>query len=420
MTSITAPSWRPSRSVEPPLRQYRHERNGVTLAPRQDPMYELKAYAASYGSSRGRIHEEPDATMRGVYQRDRDRVIHSAAFRRLEYKTQVFVNHEGDMFRTRLTHSIEVAQIARTIARAMGLNEDLSEAIALAHDLGHTPFGHAGQDSLNKCMHDYGGFEHNIQSLRVVDVLEEKYAAFTGLNLSFETREGILKHCSRANAAKLGVLGERFFNGEQPSLEAQVANIADEIAYNHHDVDDGLRAGLVGLQDLQSVQSFREPFAEVAELWPDLAERRVIHEVIRRMINRQVLDLIETSQHAIDGCAPEGIEDVRKAATPLILLSEEASNRRLELKRFLRTNLYRHYRVHRMTLKAGRIVEALFDVFSVDERLLPRTARDHMAELERAEGATGRARAIADYIAGMTDRFAIAEHERIFSASTLT
>jgi dGTPase len=383
-------------------------------------MHELKAYAASDGSSRGRIHEEPDATMRGVYQRDRDRVIHSAAFRRLEYKTQVFVNHEGDMFRTRLTHSIEVAQIARTITRALGLNEDLSEAIALAHDLGHTPFGHAGQDSLNKCMGDYGGFEHNLQSLRVVDVLEEKYAAFTGLNLSFETREGILKHCSRTNAVRLGVLGERFLNGEQPSLEAQVANIADEIAYNHHDVDDGLRAGLVSLHDLQSVQSFREPFAEVAGLWPDLAERRIIHEVIRRMINRQVLDLIETSQHAIDECAPESIEDVRRAATPLILLSEEAGNRHLELKRFLRTNLYRHYRVHRMTLKAGRIVEALFDIFSVDERLLPRTARDHMAELERAEGAAGRSRAIADYIAGMTDRFAIAEHERIFSASTLT
>ncbi len=383
-------------------------------------MYELKAYAASDGSSRGRIHEEPDVAMRGVYQRDRDRVIHSAAFRRLEYKTQVFVNHEGDMFRTRLTHSIEVAQIARTIARALGLNEDLSEAIALAHDLGHTPFGHAGQDSLNKCMRDHGGFEHNIQSLRVVDVLEEKYAAFTGLNLSFETREGILKHCSRANAARLGVLGERFFNGEQPSLEAQVANISDEIAYNHHDVDDGLRAGLVGLDDLQSVQSFREPFAEVAELWPDLAERRIIHEVIRRMINRQVLDLIETSQHAIDACAPRNIQDVREAEAPLIHLSDEAGERHLELKRFLRTNLYRHYRVHRMTLKAGRIVEALFEIFSVDARLLPGTARDHLAELEQTEGAAGRARAIADYIAGMTDRFAIAEHERIFSASTLT
>ena len=358
--------------------------------------------------------------MRGVFQRDRDRVIHSAAFRRLEYKTQVFVNHEGDMFRTRLTHSIEVSQIARTIARALGLNEDLSEAIALAHDLGHTPFGHAGQDALNKCMREYGGFEHNLQSLRVVDVLEEKYAAFAGLNLSFETREGILKHCSRINAATLGPLGERFLNGEEPSLEAQVANIADEIAYNHHDVDDGLRAGLVSLNDLQGVESFREPFEEVAELWPNLAERRIIHEVIRRMINRQVLDLIETSQKAIDACAPVSIDDVRKAGATLIGVSEEANDRHLELKRFLRTNLYRHYRVHRMTLKAARIVEALFNIFSEDNGLLPRPAREHIAELEAEEGAQGRARAIADYIAGMTDRFAIAEHERIFSASTLT
>lgn len=358
--------------------------------------------------------------MRGSFQRDRDRVIHSAAFRRLEYKTQVFVNHEGDMFRTRLTHSIEVAQIARTIARALGLNEDLCEAIALAHDLGHTPFGHAGQDALNKCMRDYGGFEHNLQSLRVVDILEEKYASFAGLNLSFETREGILKHCSRTNAAGLGALGERFLNGEQPGLEAQVANIADEIAYNNHDVDDGLRAGFVSLDDLQKVESFREPFAEVTELWPNLAKRRVIHEVIRRMINTQVLDLIETSQRAVDGCAPKSVDDVRKAGEPLILLSEAANNRHLELKRFLRTNLYRHYRVHRMTLKAARIVEALFDVFSEDARLLPQAAADHIVELERTDGIAGRARAIADYIAGMTDRFAIAEHERIFSASSLT
>jgi dGTPase len=358
--------------------------------------------------------------MRGIFQRDRDRVIHSAAFRRLEYKTQVFVNHEGDMFRTRLTHSIEVAQIARTVARALALNEDLSEAVALAHDLGHTPFGHAGQDSLNKCMRDYGGFEHNIQSLRVVDVLEEKYAAFAGLNLSFETREGILKHCSRDNAAKLGALGERFLSGGQPGLEAQVANIADEIAYNHHDVDDGLRAELLGLDDLQSVQSFQEPFNEVMELWPELPKRRIIHEVIRRMINRQVLDLIDTSQKVIDACAPGSIDEVRTAGAPLIRLSEEAHARHLELKRFLRTRLYRHFRVHRMTVKAARIVEALFEVFTEDARLLPQTAREHMTELERSDGAAGRARAIADYIAGMTDRFAIAEHERIFGASTLT
>ena len=358
--------------------------------------------------------------MRGIFQRDRDRVIHSAAFRRLEYKTQVFVNHEGDMFRTRLTHSIEVAQIARTIARALGLNEDLSEAIALAHDLGHTPFGHAGQDALNRCMRDYGGFEHNLQSLRVVDVLEEKYAAFAGLNLSFETREGILKHCSRTNAAALGELGERFLNGGQPGLEAQVANIADEIAYNHHDVDDGLRAGLVSLEDLREVASFREAFSEVTGEWPDLAERRVIHEVIRRMINRQVLDLVETSRSAIESCAPRSIDDVRDAGRSLVGLSDEAGERHLELKRFLRTHLYRHYRVHRMTLKAARIVEALFDVFCEDVRLLPEPAREHIAVLEAEDGAAGRARAVADYIAGMTDRFAIAEHDRIFSASTLT
>jgi len=396
------------------------DRNGATLSVRQDAMHDLKAYAASDDNSRGRIHEEPEAVMRGGFQRDRDRVIHSAAFRRLEYKTQVFVNHEGDMFRTRLTHSIEVAQIARTIARALNLNEDLCEAISLAHDLGHTPFGHAGQDALNKCMRDYGGFEHNLQSLRVVDILEEKYGAFTGLNLSFETREGILKHCSRANAAALGALGERFLTGEQPGLEAQVANIADEIAYNNHDVDDGLRAEFISLNALQEVESFRQAFVEVTELWPDLAERRVIHEVIRRMINRQVLDLIDTSQNAIDACAPESIDDVRKAGAPLIVLSEAATDRHLELKRFLRTNLYRHYRVHRMTLKAGRIVEALFEVFSDDPRLLPQSARDHMDELERGDGIEGRVRAIADYIAGMTDRFAIAEHERIFSASSLT
>ncbi len=383
-------------------------------------MYELKAYAASDDNSRGRIHEEPDAGMRGIFQRDRDRVIHSAAFRRLEYKTQVFVNHEGDMFRTRLTHSIEVAQIARTIARALGLNEDLSEAIALAHDLGHTPFGHAGQDSLNKCMRDYGGFEHNLQSIRVVEVLEEKYAAFAGLNLSFEAREGILKHCSRANASRLGALGERFLNGGQPSLEAQVANIADEIAYNHHDVDDGLRAELLNLEELQSVQSFREPFTEVMELWPDLAERRIIHEVIRRMINRQVIDLIETSRAAIDKCNPRSIDDVRQAGVPLIVLSEQANARHLELKRFLRTNLYRHYRVHRMTLKAARIVTALFEVFSEDVRLLPDSAQEHLQALEKSDGIAGRARAIADYIAGMTDRFAIAEHEKIFGVTTLT
>ena len=389
-------------------------------APRRRSMHELKAYSASDDNSRGRLHDEPDAPLRGVFQRDRDRIIHCAAFRRLEYKTQVFVNHEGDMFRTRLTHSIEVAQIARTVARALGLNEDLSEAIALAHDLGHTPFGHAGQDALNRCMRDFGGFEHNLQSLRVVDVLEEKYAAFNGLNLSFETREGILKHCSRANAERLGAVGERFLNGGQPSLEAQVANISDEIAYNHHDVDDGLRARLLGLDDLRAVDSFGEAYDEVTRLWPSLDERRIVHEVIRRMINKQVLDLVDTSRHAIDAKAPESIDDVRDAGATLIFLSEPAAERHLALKRFLRTNLYRHYRVHRMTRKAARIVADLFAVFSEDTRLLPRTARAHVEALEQSDADSGRARAIADYIAGMTDRFAIAEHEKIFGAATST
>ena len=383
-------------------------------------MHELKAYSASDDNSRGRLHDEPDAPLRGVFQRDRDRIIHCAAFRRLEYKTQVFVNHEGDMFRTRLTHSIEVAQIARTVARALGLNEDLSEAIALAHDLGHTPFGHAGQDALNRCMRSFGGFEHNLQSLRVVDVLEEKYAAFNGLNLSFETREGILKHCSRANAQGLGTVGERFLNGGHPSLEAQVANLADEIAYNHHDVDDGLRARLLGLDDLRAVESFAEAYDEVTELWPNLDERRIVHEIIRRMINKQVLDLVDTSQRAIDEQSPTSIDDVRNAGASLIFLSERASERHLALKRFLRSNLYRHYRVHRMTRKAARIVADLFEVFSDDTRLLPRTARAHLESLEQSDGDAGRARAIADYIAGMTDRFAIAEHEKVFGAATLT
>ena len=246
----------------------------------------LAPYAAHPERSRGRRHAEPPPNTRNEYQRDRDRIVHSAAFRRLEYKTQVFVNHEGDMFRTRLTHSIEVAQIGRSIARVLNINEDLVESIALAHDLGHTPFGHAGQDILNECMHDHGGFEHNLQSLRVVDELEEKYADFEGLNLTFESREGILKHCSRKNAEELGDVGERFLKNEQPSLEAQLANVADEIAYNNHDVDDGLRAGLLTLEQLNEVRLFREQHEVVVRLYPNLAARRIVHEIVRCMINQ--------------------------------------------------------------------------------------------------------------------------------------
>jgi dGTPase len=275
-------------------------------------------YAVTEKVSRGRRFAEPAPNCRSEYQRDRDRIIHSAAFRRLEYKTQVFVNHEGDLFRTRLTHSIEVAQIARSIARALQLNEDLTEAIALAHDLGHTPFGHAGQDALNECMKEYGGFEHNLQSLRVVDELEEKYADFAGLNLSFETREGILKHCSLKMAAALGDVGERFLKRQQPSLEAQLTNLADEIAYNSHDVDDGLRAGLIGVDQLNEVSLFSQQYEEVRRHYPRLSQRRVIHEVVRRLIDRQVVDLVRTSDKNLKESCPASLEDVRTRAQPLI------------------------------------------------------------------------------------------------------
>ncbi len=377
-------------------------------------------YAAAETTSRGRRHPEASPAYRGEFQRDRDRIIHSAAFRRLEYKTQVFVNHEGDMFRTRLTHSIEVAQIARTIARILGLNEELTEGIALAHDLGHTPFGHAGQDALNECMAGHGGFEHNLQSLRVVDVLEEKYAEFPGLNLTYETREGILKHCSPVKARQLGELGERFLRHRQPSLEAQTANLADEVAYNSHDVDDGLRAGLIEIEQLREVTLFREQHDEVLRRWPGLALRRTIHEVIRRMINQQVVDLVETSAKAIESQDPKDVDAVRDAPHPLIRFSEAMLNQHLELKRFLRQALYRHYRVHRMSLKAQRIIRSVFKAFMDDLRILPPDFQAHARGLERKEGESGRARAVSDYIAGMTDRYAIMEYERVFNPTELT
>lgn len=380
----------------------------------------LAPYAAHEAASRGRRVAEPPPAYRTEYQRDRDRIIHSAAFRRLEYKTQVFVNHEGDLFRTRLTHSIEVAQIGRSIARALQLNEDLTEAVSLAHDLGHTPFGHAGQDALNECMQDYGGFEHNLQSLRVVDELEERYAEFRGLNLTFETREGILKHCSPAKAAELGELGMRFLNRHQPGLEAQATNLADEIAYNSHDVDDGLRAGLLSIEQLSGISLFREQYEVVRSNYPQLPVRRTIHEVVRRMINRQVVDLVETSRGKLDAAAPADIEAVRARAEPLIAFSEEMQAWNLELKRFLRENLYRHYKVHRMTVKAGHVIRALFTAFLEDLRLLPPEPYRTVRDLEEAEGQTGRARAVADYIAGMTDRYAIAEYERIVNPKELT
>jgi dGTPase len=369
-------------------------------------MPERALYAARPEHSRGRRHREPPPVNRSEYQRDRDRIIHSTAFRRLEYKTQVFVNHEGDLFRTRLTHSLEVAQIARSVARNLGLDEDLTEAIALAHDLGHTPFGHTGQDALNACMKPHGGFEHNLQSLRVVDVLEQSYAAFDGLNLTFEAREGILKHCSLKNARALGDVGERFIRRHQPSLEAQLANLADEIAYNNHDVDDGLRSGLITLEQLAGVRIFARHLKAALKAHPRLAGRRLIHETVRRMIDTLVTDLTRTSAAAIRARAPRSVEDVRRAP-PLIGFSAPVREEGLELKRFLRDHLYRHYRVVRMSTKARRIVTELYQAFAADTRLLPPEFQ------ERAREETSRA--IADYVAGMTDRYAIVEHRRLFA-----
>lgn len=383
-------------------------------------MKELAPYAASDATSKGRRYSETGPNYRTEYQRDRDRIVHSAAFRRLEYKTQVFVNHEGDMFRTRLTHSIEVAQIARSIARILNINEDLCETIALAHDLGHTPFGHAGQDALNRCMSEYGGFEHNLQSLRTVDELEERYADFPGLNLTYESREGILKHCSVQKAKDLGDVGERFLKKRQPNLEAQAVNLADEIAYNNHDVDDGLRAELISLEALCEVKLFNEQYTVVKRRYPELKGRRLIHETIRRIINCLVVDLVETSQHRLSKANPQGIDDVRNQSEPLIGFSDNIKEQSLELKRFLRKNLYQHYRVHRMTKKADRIIQDLFNGFMEDIHLLPPGQQKSVHQLEVENGDMGKARAVADYIAGMTDRYAIMEHKRIFDPSELT
>lgn len=374
----------------------------------------LAACAATDEKSRGRRYAEPAPAFRGEFQRDRDRIIHSTAFRRLVYKTQVFVNHEGDLYRTRLTHSIEVAQIARTIARALQLNETLTEAICLAHDLGHTPFGHAGQDALNECMKPYGGFEHNLQSLRVVDELEERYAAFPGLNLTFETREGILKHCSLSNARQLGEIGERFIRREQPTLEAQVANLADEIAYNNHDLDDGLRAGLITLEELREVPLFRRQHDIVIFEYPEVSGRRLIHEVVRRMINYVVTDLIETTSAAIAAAAPADVDAVRRQPASLVGFSEAVGAEHLELKRHLRDHVYRHYRVLRMTNKANTVVRGMFDTFFTRPELLPTEHFEEARDMASQTGEPGRARAVADYIAGMTDRYAIVEYERLF------
>lgn len=384
----------------------------------------LSSYACHPEHSRGRRHTEPGAPTRNDFQRDRDRVIHSSAFRRLVYKTQVFLNHEGDLFRTRLTHSLEVAQLGRSISRSLGLHEDLVEAVALAHDLGHTPFGHAGQDALNACLlidegsaaigpnEPRGGFEHNMQSLRVVDGLEERYPAFNGLNLCFETREGILKHCSRTNAQWLESLepqgvGARFLNGHSPSLEAQLANLADEIAYNAHDIDDGVRSGLLSLEQMLEVPVFREHALSAQQEYPGLQGRRWLAEAIRRMLSAQVYDVIAATQLAITAAGVETLDDVRQHK-PLLQFSESMQAQITELKRFLMRNLYRHPQVMDMTDRGRRVVTDLYAAYVA----VPHEMPDAVRQSAQLAGIGGR-RCVADYIAGMTDRFAIREHRRL-------
>lgn len=368
---------------------------------------DLAPWACHSALTRGRRHPEAEAPTRTDFQRDRDRIVHSTAFRRLVYKTQVFLNHEGDLFRTRLTHSLEVAQLGRSMARSLRINEDLVEAIALAHDLGHTPFGHAGQDALNACMADHGGFEHNLQSLRVVDELEERYPRYDGLNLCFETREGILKHCSRANAERLeaqepGGVGRRFLDRTQPGLEAQLCNLADEIAYNAHDIDDGVRSGLLSLEQMDDVPLFDRFRRETLVEHPHLAGRRLLYETIRRMLSAQVYDVIAATGAAIADVRPADADAVRQSP-PLLRFSEAMRQESGALKRFLFANLYRHPRVMEKTGQAQLVVRELFEVYLSD------AAQMKPGAIERRSGP----RAVADYIAGMTDRFALREHERI-------
>jgi dGTPase len=367
----------------------------------------LARYACDPSRTRGRRRAEGEAPTRNAFQRDRDRIVHSTAFRRLVYKTQVFLNHEGDLFRTRLTHSIEVAQLGRSIARPLGLCEDLVEAIALAHDLGHTPFGHAGQDALNACMQDSGGFEHNLQSLRVVDELEERYPEFDGLNLCFETREGILKHCSLRNAEILEArepngVGRRFIDRHRPSLEAQLCNLADEIAYNAHDIDDGVRSGLITLEQMEQVELFARHRREALAQHPELKGRRVLYETIRRMLSAQVYDVIDATRAAIAEHDPASVEDARRLPA-LVRFSAAMRAESDALKRFLFANLYRHPQVMQTMAQAGEVMRELFAIYQ--ER------PDEMQADYAAQASDPRT--IADYIAGMTDRFALREHERL-------
>ena len=363
----------------------------------------MKPYAASEQNSRGRIYDEPKSPLRNDFQRDRDRIIHSSAFRRLMYKTQVFVNHEGDMFRTRLTHSLEVAQISRGIARSLGLNEDLAETIALAHDLGHTPFGHAGQDALNECMQKYGGFEHNLQSLRVVDFLEKRYFDFDGLNLIFESREGILKHCSLKNAKQLGLLGRRFIDKTQPSLEAQVVDLADGIAYNVHDLEDGYRSGILNIEMMCEVNLFRCIFNEMKVIQNDAPEKILVYETLRRMMHFLVNNLTSTSQKNISALGIVHIDEVRLADKPLIRFGQDIESDLVQCRQSLKTMLYEHSRIKAMSVQANEIIQTLFHYHMKHYELVPKDF--HITDNPE--------RAIADFVSGMTDRFAINLYETI-------
>jgi dGTPase len=389
----------------------------------------LAPYACDPLHTRGRRFDELKALTRTDFQRDRDRIVHCTAFRRLVYKTQVFLNHEGDLFRTRMTHSLEVAQLGRSIARSLRLNEDLVEAIALAHDLGHTPFGHAGQDALNDCMKPYGGFEHNLQSLRVVDQLEERYPAFNGLNLCFETREGILKHCSRLNALALeadeprygqtgGGVGQRFLTRTQPSLEAQLCNLADEIAYNAHDIDDGVRSGLITMEQLSEVPLFEDFRCLAVASHPQLAEsshtRRLLYESIRLMLSAQVFNVIENTQLAIDKLGPKSVAEVR-ALPALVSFDAEMQKKSIHLKAFLSQHLYRHAQVVDKMNLAKQMVRDLFGAYSSNPIEMQSGFAARCANLDGKGSLQPAAiqRVVADYIAGMTDRFAAREHERL-------
>jgi dGTPase len=364
----------------------------------------LAPFAMRSAASRGRVYPEQEHAFRTAFQRDRDRIIHSTAFRRLEYKTQVFVNHEGDYYRTRLTHTMEAAQITRTIAKSLRLNADLAEAVALAHDLGHTPFGHAGERVLNDLMQPHGGFEHNAQSLRLVDELEERYPLFRGLNLTWEVREGIVKHTPPYDKP----LAQRFAPGEAPSLEAQMVDCTDEIAYNSHDIDDGLKSGLLSFEQLDAVRIWRDAYRAVRDQHPTASQRILRYQALRRIIDLLVTDLIVSIERRLAAERVEAPADLRALGSPVVAFSPDVDAQRLELKAFLMDNLYRHYRVVRMAEKAKRVMTELFEAYMAEPHQLP----PHV--LERQQRGDSLARVIADYIAGMTDRFALEEHRKLF------